>query len=107
MSLSRSTFSKKHKGNLKPFELNNQQSNFNVSIFIVDSEKCGFIGLAGHRNVGALRASNYNGLTIEACQALVTFMKQFQKKYQQKQQTNQQNQNGNNNKNTTKINSKL
>ena len=36
------------------------------------------VNLAGHRSVGGLRASLYNGMTLEGVQALVDFMKDFQ-----------------------------
>lgn len=49
--------------------------------FIAESEKCGFDGLAGHRSVGGLRASAYNAVPIEACEALAAFMIDFQKRF--------------------------
>ncbi|MER2000195.1 MAG: 3-phosphoserine/phosphohydroxythreonine transaminase, partial [Lysinibacillus sp.] len=35
-------------------------------------------GLAGHRSVGGCRASTYNAVPREACQALADFMVKFQ-----------------------------
>jgi phosphoserine aminotransferase len=35
------------------------------------------IGLAGHRSVGGIRASLYNAVEPEACQALASFMSDF------------------------------
>jgi phosphoserine aminotransferase len=35
------------------------------------------IGLAGHRSVGGVRASLYNALSLEACEALAAFMGEF------------------------------
>ncbi len=49
--------------------------------FVQESERRGFVGLAGHRSVGGLRASAYNAVPYEACQALAEFMVDFQKKY--------------------------
>ncbi|WP_127581479.1 3-phosphoserine/phosphohydroxythreonine transaminase [Paenibacillus koleovorans] len=46
--------------------------------FIKESEKHGFVGLKGHRDVGHLRASTYNAVPYESCKALADFMKQFQ-----------------------------
>jgi phosphoserine aminotransferase len=45
--------------------------------FLDEATKAGFINLAGHRSVGGLRASLYNGMPFEGVEALVTFMKQF------------------------------
>jgi phosphoserine aminotransferase len=45
--------------------------------FILESETHGFEGLAGHRSVGGLRASAYNAVPDEACQALAAFMLDF------------------------------
>lgn len=48
--------------------------------FIKQSEVEGFVGLKGHRSVGGLRASAYNAVPVEACQALAQFMRDFQQK---------------------------
>ncbi|WP_379361358.1 MULTISPECIES: 3-phosphoserine/phosphohydroxythreonine transaminase [unclassified Paenibacillus] len=47
--------------------------------FIKQSEQEGFVGLKGHRDVGGLRASTYNAVPLESCQALAQFMAEFQK----------------------------
>ncbi|MGL5512408.1 MAG: 3-phosphoserine/phosphohydroxythreonine transaminase [Sporomusa sp.] len=47
--------------------------------FLASAEKAGFVGLAGHRIVGGCRASAYNAVPYEACQALKQFMLAFQK----------------------------
>jgi phosphoserine aminotransferase len=39
----------------------------------------GFSGLAGHRAVGGVRASLYNGLTLAAVEKLANFMVDFQR----------------------------
>ena len=49
-------------------------------LFIKESEKEGFVGLKGHRDVGGLRASTYNAVPLESCQALAQFMIDFQKR---------------------------
>ncbi|MDF2720866.1 MAG: SerC [Paenibacillus sp.] len=49
--------------------------------FVKESELNGFDGLAGHRSVGGLRASAYNAVPIEACQALAQLMKDFHMRY--------------------------
>ncbi len=48
--------------------------------FVKESEQNGFVGLAGHRSVGGLRASTYNALPREACVALADFMVDFQRR---------------------------
>jgi phosphoserine aminotransferase len=45
--------------------------------FVAEAQKVGMIGLAGHRSVGGIRASLYNAVSAEACQALVAFMNDF------------------------------
>jgi phosphoserine aminotransferase len=43
-------------------------------------EQHGMIGLPGHRSVGGIRASTYNAIGVEACQALASFMNDFARK---------------------------
>jgi len=50
------------------------------SIFAVEAAKAGLDGLKGHRSVGGLRASIYNAMPNEGCQALREFMIEFQKR---------------------------
>jgi phosphoserine aminotransferase len=45
--------------------------------FVTLAQAAGMVGLAGHRSVGGIRASIYNALGPEACQALVSFMGDF------------------------------
>jgi phosphoserine aminotransferase len=45
--------------------------------FLEESKKHNMDGLKGHRSVGGLRASIYNAMTKEGCQALADFMKDF------------------------------
>lgn len=47
--------------------------------FLAEAKEKGFVGLNGHRSVGGCRASTYNAVTLESCQALREFMLQFQK----------------------------
>jgi phosphoserine aminotransferase len=47
--------------------------------FVKESQQHNFVGLAGHRSVGGIRASAYNAVPYEACKALVDFMIDFQK----------------------------
>lgn len=46
--------------------------------FVSEAKKAGFINIKGHRSVGGMRASIYNAMPIEGCQALVDFMKKFE-----------------------------
>jgi phosphoserine aminotransferase len=46
--------------------------------FVKEAKAKGFINLKGHRSVGGMRASVYNAMPIEGCEALVAFMKEFE-----------------------------
>jgi phosphoserine aminotransferase len=48
--------------------------------FVKDATKAGLIGLKGHRNVGGIRASTYNAVSVADCQKLADFMKTFAEK---------------------------
>ncbi len=45
--------------------------------FVAEATAAGMIGLAGHRSVGGIRASIYNAMSLEGCQALAGFMVGF------------------------------
>jgi phosphoserine aminotransferase len=45
--------------------------------FLSAATAAGFVGLAGHRSVGGIRASIYNAMTVEGCAALAGFMGEF------------------------------
>jgi len=49
--------------------------------FIEEALANGLVGLKGHRSVGGCRASIYNAATLEAVEALVSFMAEFERKY--------------------------
>ena len=49
-------------------------------LFAKEAEAAGLVGVKGHRSVGGMRASLYNAVTVEAVDALVSFMRQFQRK---------------------------
>ncbi|RSK26325.1 3-phosphoserine/phosphohydroxythreonine transaminase [Bacillus sp. HMF5848] len=49
--------------------------------FLSSAKEKGFIGLAGHRSVGGCRASIYNAVSLEACEALATYMQDFKNSY--------------------------
>ena len=48
--------------------------------FVKTASKNGMIGLKGYRTVGGIRASAYNAMPVEGCQALAQFMKDFASK---------------------------
>ena len=47
--------------------------------FMAFATSKGMVGVKGHRDVGGFRASCYNAMSIEGCQALVDCMKEFEK----------------------------
>jgi phosphoserine aminotransferase len=49
--------------------------------FVSESQAAGMVGLAGHRSVGGIRASIYNAVGPDACQALASFMQDFRKRH--------------------------
>ena len=61
-----------------PFLLGNEDLN---DKFLELSKEAGLLALKGHRSVGGMRASIYNGLPEEAVDALIEFMDIFQKEY--------------------------
>ena len=48
--------------------------------FIAEALAAGFSGLEGHRAIGGIRASIYNGLTLAAVEELAGFMETFKKR---------------------------
>ncbi|MDW7674244.1 MAG: 3-phosphoserine/phosphohydroxythreonine transaminase [Bacillota bacterium] len=48
--------------------------------FLMEAEQHNLVGLKGHRSVGGMRASIYNAMPKEGCQALSDFMKDFMEK---------------------------
>jgi len=48
--------------------------------FLEEAAKNGFVGLKGHRSVGGLRASIYNGVPTEHAKALAAFMEDFMRR---------------------------
>jgi phosphoserine aminotransferase len=49
--------------------------------FVTESQAAGMVGLGGHRSVGGVRASIYNAVPPEACEALASFMTDFARKH--------------------------
>jgi phosphoserine aminotransferase len=50
--------------------------------FVKKAKSAGLETLKGHRSVGGMRASIYNGMPIEGVKALVQFMKEFENEHQ-------------------------
>lgn len=50
--------------------------------FLQEAKAAGFVGLNGHRSVGGCRASTYNAVPYEACEALSKLMMEFKAKHQ-------------------------
>ncbi len=75
-SLFKGTVEKKDRSLMNvPFITGNDDLN---AKFIKEATAAGFLELKGHRSVGGMRASIYNGMAIEGVQALVDFMKKFE-----------------------------
>ena len=50
------------------------------SRFLEAAEGAGMVGLAGHRSIGGVRASVYNAMPVDSCQALADLMVEFARK---------------------------
>lgn len=50
-------------------------------LFFTEAQQAGIFGLTGHRAIGGVRASLYNGLTEQAVAGLVDFMAEFRKRH--------------------------
>lgn len=48
--------------------------------FVAEAKVAGMVGLNGHRSVGGIRASLYNALEQDSCDALASFMAEFARK---------------------------
>jgi phosphoserine aminotransferase len=48
--------------------------------FLSEAKSAGLGGLKGHRSVGGIRASLYNAVTLDAVDALLSFMAEFRKR---------------------------
>jgi len=47
--------------------------------FAEEAEAAGLVGVKGHRSVGGMRVSLYNAVSLEAVDALVSFMREFRR----------------------------
>lgn len=48
--------------------------------FVQEAAAAGLVGLKGHRSVGGMRASLYNAMSKEGCEALADFMNRFRRR---------------------------
>jgi phosphoserine aminotransferase len=61
--------------------------NFNLpsdemdAAFVAEAKKNGMVGLKGYRDLGGIRVSMYNAVTVEQVETLVAFMEEFAKKH--------------------------
>ena len=51
------------------------------AVFLKESEAAGLLALKGHKAIGGMRASLYNAVSLEAVEALTTFMREFATRY--------------------------
>jgi phosphoserine aminotransferase len=47
--------------------------------FVEEAAAAGIVGITGHRSVGGMRVSLYNAVTLDAVEALVSFLREFQR----------------------------
>ncbi|KAJ0178866.1 hypothetical protein K1T71_005641 [Dendrolimus kikuchii] len=64
-----------------PFRIGNPGNETLEKEFLKGAEALGLIQLKGHRDVGGIRASTYNAVTIQEVQALASYMKDFYNKH--------------------------
>jgi phosphoserine aminotransferase len=48
--------------------------------FVSEAKKNNMVGLKGYRDIGGIRASTYNAVTVDNVKTLVEFMESFVKK---------------------------
>ncbi|SJZ86705.1 phosphoserine aminotransferase apoenzyme [Megasphaera cerevisiae DSM 20462] len=76
-----------YKGHAVPQSRSRMNVTFNLPTpaleaeFVAQAAEASLIGLKGHRSIGGCRASIYNAVTEEGCQALAAFMMKFQKNH--------------------------
>jgi len=47
--------------------------------FAEEAAAAGIVGITGHRSVGGMRVSLYNAVTLEAVEALISFLREFRR----------------------------
>lgn len=61
-----------------PFVTGNEEFD---ALFVKEAGENGFVNIKGHRTVGGMRASVYNGMPLEGVEKLVAFMKKFEEEH--------------------------
>lgn len=61
-----------------PFVTGNEELD---ALFVKEAAENDFVNIKGHRTVGGMRASVYNGMPLEGVQKLVSFMEKFEKEH--------------------------
>ncbi len=61
-----------------PFVTGNEELD---ALFVKEAGENGFVNIKGHRTVGGMRASVYNGMPLEGVEKLVDFMKKFEEEH--------------------------
>jgi phosphoserine aminotransferase len=56
------------------------------AMFVKEAKAVGLETLKGHRSVGGMRASLYNGMPVEGVKELVAFMKEFENKHKKRRE---------------------
>lgn len=51
------------------------------ALFVKEAAENGFVNIKGHRTVGGMRASVYNGMPLEGVEKLVAFIKKFEEEH--------------------------
>lgn len=75
-----------YRGRAVPQDRSTMNVSFNLATpemekrFLAEALAAGFFGLSGHRAIGGVRASIYNGLTLTAVEKLAGFMEDFQRR---------------------------
>lgn len=61
-----------------PFILGDDELN---GTFLSEAKQNGLVELKGHRSVGGMRASIYNGMPMAGVDALISFMQDFEQQH--------------------------
>lgn len=76
-----------YRGRVEPQDRSLMNVTFNLAtqemekLFLAETMAAGFSGLSGHRSIGGIRASIYNGLALPAVEELAGFMEDFQHRH--------------------------
>ena len=51
-----------------------------TATFVSEAKKAGMVGLKGYRDIGGIRVSAYNAVSVKDVETLVDFMEEFVRK---------------------------